>query len=225
MAKGGDVKALVSLAAMRPGDLRPALLVGSPAVELPYKSVPFDVDRATLIAALDELVERRANALAQLEASDVVLVPERRRRPRPDPHLTDPARFAAMRVKRPEKGMVLVVDRNPSLRDYLRELLARYNQQVEWAGDEVGAVALCRQNPTAIVLVNTSTPGVDPYRVCWLVKEKDASVNPAVVFLIGKPFIYDPERARHVGAEGYLNKPLASQHLLSVLKKFVPSLY
>jgi CheY-like chemotaxis protein len=46
-----------------------------------------------------------------------------------------------------------------------------------------------------------------------------------VIFLIGKPFVYDPLQARDAGADGYLTKPLASNHLLSALKKFLPPLW
>lgn len=224
MAKGSDPHALATLAAMHPNDLRPALLVGPPAVAVPYKRIASRIDRWALIAALDELVEKRADALARLEASDVVLVPERRRS-RPDPALTDPALFERMRVRRPEDGIVLVVDKAPALRDYLTDLLARRRQRVEWAGDEAGAIEACRRQPAAMVLINTSTPGIDPYRVCAAVKEKGAAVNPAVVLLVSKPFAYDRQRAREVGVDGYLNKPLASHHLVSVLRKFVPKLY
>lgn len=225
IGKGSDLRALVRLSDLRPSDLRPALLIGTPAIDLPYACMTGPIKRDTLIARLDELVEKRADALARLQASDVVLVPERRRRNRLDLDLTEPGEYEKMRVRRPADGMVLVLDKTPALRDYLKDLLERHKLRVEWAGTEESAVELCRSNPTAVILINTSTPGVDPYRLCWAVKEKDAPVNPAVVFLVSKPFVYDVEQARYVGADGFLNKPLASHHLISVLKKFVPRLY
>lgn len=224
LAKGSDPHALATLAAMHPSDLRPALLVGAPAAAVPYKHIAPHADRETLIAALDELVEKRADALARLQASDVVLVPERRRNRR-DPASTDPAVFERMRARRPENGIVLAVDKTPVLRDYLRELLARREQRVEWAGNEDGVLAACGRHPVAMVLINTSTPDVDPYRLCASIKEKSAPLNPAVVLLVGQPFVYERERARSAGVDGYLNKPLSGHHLVSVLKKFVPKLY
>src|SRR5690606_17951721 len=120
LVKGDDPRALANLAARHPSILRPALLIGTPATPLPYKTIAGRIESATLVAALDELVEQRADALARLEASDVVLVPERRRRDRAI-QPADPAVFERMRVRRPEKGMVLVVDRTPALYEYLRE--------------------------------------------------------------------------------------------------------
>lgn len=225
IGKAADPDVLACLADLRPSEVRPALMIGAPAGELPFPHacIPEPVDPSALIAALDGLVEKRADALARLQASDLVLVPERRRRNRRE--LRNPAEYEKLRVRRPADGMVLVLDKSPALSDYLRDLMARHKLRVAWAGSEASALELCRRNPTAMVLINTSTPGVDPYRMCEAVKEKDAPVNPAVVFLVSKPFDYNIVRARHAGADGFLNKPLASHHLISVLKKFVPKLY
>jgi PleD family two-component response regulator len=95
---------------------------------------------------------------------------------------------------------------------------------MEWVIDEVRAVEICKQRPVSVVMINTSTPGVDPYRLCRAVKEKNSRIKIVVIFLIGKPAEYDLERANHVGADGFLIKPLASQHLVSALKKFLPQI-
>ncbi|HVL75600.1 MAG TPA: response regulator [Noviherbaspirillum sp.] len=225
IVKGGDLRALAQLSELRPSDLRPALLIGKPAIDLPFAFVAAPATHADVVAALDRLVEKRADALVRLEASDIVLVPERRRRGRLSLDLTDPAAYEKMRVRRPADGMVVVLDKSPALRDYLRDLTVRQQLRVEWAGDEDGAIDLCRSAPTAVLLINTSTPEVNPYRVSLAVKDREAPFSTAVVFLVSRPFVYDAEQARRVGVEGFLNKPLASQHLISLLKKYVPKLY
>lgn len=224
IANADELKALVTLVDLKPSDVRPALLVGRPAIELPYPRVVRPVEWPSLFEALDGLVERRADALSRLEASDVVKVPERRRRDRLDLDLTDPAEYERMRAKVPKDGAVLIVDKSPALRDYLADLLARQKVPVAWVSDEVDAVELCQKEPVAAVMINTSTPGVDPYRLCWAIKGKDAPVRTTVMFLVSKPFSYDVEQARFVGADGFLNKPLASHHLITALKKCLPHL-
>lgn len=222
IANATQLKALVTLADLRPSDVRPAMLVGTPDVALPYPVVDNPIRWDQLFETLDELVEKRADALSRLEASDIVTVPERRRRDRIDLDFTDPAEYEKMRAKVPDNGVVLVVDKAPALRDYLSDLLVRQKVPVLWVNDEVAAVEVCKREPVAFVMVNTSTPGVDPYRLCWAIKEKDSPVRVAVVFLVSKPFVYDLQQARYVGADGFLNKPLASHHLVTVLKKFLP---
>lgn len=222
VANADSLKALVTLTDLRPSEVRPALLVGTPMVELPYARIERPLAWPRLFEALDGLVERRADALSRLQASDVVAVPERRRRDRLDLDLTDPAEYQRMRAKPPGEGALLLVDRSPASRDYLAELLARQNIPVLWADGEEQAVAYCKQQPVAMVMINTSTPEVDPYRLCWAIKEKDADTRTIVIFLVSKPFVYDLQQARYVGADGFLNKPLAGHHLIGVLKKFLP---
>jgi CheY-like chemotaxis protein len=222
IANAEGLKSLVILADVRPSAVRPALLVGTPAIEVSYPRIGRPLKWPELFAALDGLVEKRADALSRLAVADIVAVPERRRSSRLDIDLTDPAEYEKMRVPVPSDGIVLVVDKAPALRDYFADLLARQQVRVEWVSDEVAAVELCKRQRTAVVMINTSTPGVDPYRLCRAIKEKDAPLRTVVIFLIRKPFEYDVGQARDVGADGFLNKPLASHHLIAVLKKFLP---
>jgi CheY-like chemotaxis protein len=225
ICRAADMHALVQLSHLSPSEVRPALLVGSPPMALPYAQVRDPIDWHELTKALDTLLGKRADALAQLEASDIVLVPERRRRERIDPDCTDPAHYEKMRKPIPEDGIVLVLDRSPVLSDFLSDLLIRHRMRVEYTRDERAAVAMSALNPTALMFVNTSTPGVDPYRVGSAVKEKNAPRRTTVILLVSKPFFYDVSRATQAGLDGYLNKPLASHHLVSTLKKFIPRLY
>lgn len=222
IANADELTALVALNGFRPTGVRPALLVGTPSVDLPFPRVPRPLDWGALFEALDRLVEARADALSQLQASDIVVVPERRRRPRLDLDLTDPAVYEKMRAKIPEDGAVLVVDRNAELQDFLSARVARYGVTVACVADEAAAVDFCNRQSVALVLINVSAPGVDPYRLCQAIKAKDSPLKIAVVFLIGSPFVYDARQARYVGAEGYLQKPLAGHHLITVLKKYLP---
>ncbi|HEX7634437.1 MAG TPA: response regulator [Noviherbaspirillum sp.] len=222
IANADELRALVTLADLRPSEVRPALLVGTSDVELPYARIERPLNQHKLFAALGELMEKRADALSRLEASNVVMVPERRRRNRLDLDLTDPAEYEKMRAKVQDNGVVLVIDKNPALRDHLAGLLARQNVRIAWGSDEMKAAELCNRQPAAVVLINTSTPDVDPYRLCRTIKTRNASLRIAVVFLISKPFVYDLQQANDAGADGFLNKPLASHHLISVLKKFMP---
>jgi CheY-like chemotaxis protein len=217
--------ALVTLAGLRPSNVRPALLIGKPNIELPYPCVERPIDRASLIEALNDLVEKRADALARLEASDIVPVPERRSSNRVDKHLTNPAQRESLRARLPANGTVLVVDKNPVFRDYLSKLLLRQNVPALWTSDEMQALELCKQQPVALAMINTSTPIVDPYRLCWAIKEKETPEKTKVIFLIGKSFVYDMEQARRVGVDGFLYKPLARRQLISALKKMMPFLH
>lgn len=224
IANADELKALVVLSDLRPSEVRPALLVGTPDIPLPYPSVERPMQWHKLFEALDQLIELRADALSRLDAAGVIAVPERRRRDRLDLDLTDPAEYQRMRVKVPHDVGVLIVDKSPAIHSYLAGKLMRYNMPVAWVNDEAKAVELCTQRNMAVVMINTSTPGVDPYRLCKAIKQASRIKRTTVIFLVGKPFVYDTALAHEAGADGFLSKPLASNQLLTALKKFLPAL-
>ncbi len=224
LVNADELKALATLADLSPGAARPALLVGEPHVSLPYPRLPRPLHKRGLLDALDTLVEKRADTLSRLEAASIVAVPERRRGERVQIDLTDPSEYERMRTRGKAEGGILIIDKNPAFREYVSDLLLRYNLPIAWASNQNKATDVCEAKEYSVILVNTSTPGLDPYDLCEEIKMVSAVKNPAVIFLVSKPFVYDIERARDAKVDGYMNKPIASHHLLAVLKKFMPAL-
>jgi CheY-like chemotaxis protein len=222
LANADEEKALIALSYLSPSTLRPALLVASANHDYAYPHVARPVKAGVLLAALDALVEQRADALAELEASDIVTVPERRRKQRIFNGNMLPEDFVHLR-RRPVNGGVLVIDRNPAFRDYVAELLGNRNIPVAFASTEADALLQCKRQKISVVLVNTSLAEIEPYRVCEGIKSQIAD-RVTVIFLVGGPFAYDQSRARSVGCDGYLAKPVTSKNILSALKKFLPAL-
>lgn len=220
LANATEWKALVALSYLGPSAVRPVLLVGTPEIELPHARVSSPINWPQLMSALDELIEKRADTLARLEASDVVTVPERRRRERLDVDLTDPGEYLRMR-RPPVVGGVMIIDKNSALSDYVAGLLARRKVPVNWADDENAALEFCGKSKISLVMINTSTPMVDPYRLCEGIKARIAE-RATVIFLVGKSFSYNQARARQAGCDGFLNKPVTGNCLISILKKFLP---
>jgi len=221
IANGDDLRALIKLTGLRPCEARPALLVGQPVVDLPYPRIACPLDWHRFFEMLDGLAEKRANALSHLEAAGIITVPERRRRVRLDLDLTDPAEYEKMRAPLPDGGAVLVVDKSQTLSDHLSELLVRYKVPVAWAGNEAQAIGVCGQCTIAVVLINTSTPDINPYRLCRAIKRTCLPLRVAVVFLLSRRFVYSAHKADSAGADGYLNKPMASHHIIAALRKFI----
>ena len=221
IANGEDLRALVAVSDLRPSDVRPVLLVGTPGIALPYARVERPIRWQRLFEALDVLIEKRADTLARLEASDVVLVPERRRRNRVDIDLTDPAAYEGLRTELPHGGAVLLIDKTSAFRDFVAELMARYQVEVLWARGESEAEGACVRQRVSVVLINTSVSDIDPFRLCQTVKTARPHDKTSVIFLVSKSGDYDVEMGRKAGVDGFLTKPVASHHLISALKKFM----
>jgi CheY-like chemotaxis protein len=121
-------------------------------------------------------------------------------------------------------GGVLVIDKNQEFKNHIAEMLAPRKLKVDYASDEELALARCKLQKISVVLVNTSTPGIEPYRLCKRIKSEVAD-RVTVVLLVGKSFPYDAERARDAGCDGYLVKPIPNRHLMSAFKKFLPTFW
>lgn len=221
IADAEDLRALITLTDLRPSDIRPVLLVGTPLISMPYTRVERPIRWQRLFEALDTLIEKRADTLARLQASDIVSVPERRRRHRVDIDLTDPSEYHSKRTELPHGGAVLVIDKTPAFRDYIAEMLLRYQVEVLWASGEAEAEKACVRQRVSAVLINTSVADLDPYRLCQTVKAARPHDKMAVIFLVAKSGVYDTELARKAGADGFLTKPIAGHQLVSALKRFM----
>jgi len=219
IANGAELSALAALSTLASGEVRPALIVGDPVLALPYPSVLRPVEADSLHAELQQLVERRADALAELAASGLPALPERRLRQRLDFDLTDPAEYEALRHPG-SRGAVLVVDRNASFQAHLERLLQPYSIPVVWAGSEAEAARVASSRAVAVALVNTAMQ-LDPYRLSAMLRQGGGPLIPAVVLLVSAPFVYDRSKAQASGVAGLLDKPVADHHLKAVLKKLM----
>ncbi|GAB2849759.1 hypothetical protein GCM10027277_17410 [Pseudoduganella ginsengisoli] len=222
LAYGPDLKAMAELSAQAdvPGelDLRPALVLGQPAAPLPYPGLPLAFDPGAFHIQLALLVARRADALARLAGEGLPPIPERRRMPRLDFDLTDPAEYEAMRGKS-RRGAVLVVDGGGRLAAQASQLMKPYRITVLAASDEASALAAGAEAPLSVVLINTSLPGIDAYRVSAALRAQADAQPPEVVLVVAPPFKYDGKRGRAAGVAGLLDKPVADATLRTVLKR------
>lgn len=217
-----NLRALATLSNIGPSEVHPALLVGSTRLQLPYPSIPRPIDAKQLLAALGHMVEHRADALARLDAAGAVSVTERRRGERVDIDFTDPAVYLKMRAEIPTGGGLLMVDKNRAYQAHLADVFKRYALNVVWANDMRAAAKLCADLPIAMVLINTSTPDIDPYQLCAQIKTSTRFPRTVVAFLVGDSSTFDSARAQAAGVDGLLEKPIAHHHLISTVKRFVP---
>ena len=220
IANGDSLKAIAELVALSPGTVQPALVVGAAPADLPYAQLarPFDAER--LWRQRELLVAQRAEAVARLSARGIGPIPERRRQVRLDLDVTDPSEYARRR-RGPPDGAVLIVDQRGALRDHLAKLLGARKRAIEWTDSAPTALRLCEETPVALVIVNTSMPGIDPYGLCAGIKEGPEGARIAVVLLVGPACPYDPVRGKAAGVRGLLDKPVADRHLLGAVKRLL----
>lgn len=216
-----NIQAIATLSDLNPGEALPVLLIGQPEIDLPYEIMPRPIRWRNIFGILDGLIDRRDLLLTTLAAHTSVTVHERRRHKRLDLDLTDPVVYQKLRQRPMAKGGILVIDKDTQFREYVAMMMDRYGITVTLASDERSALLLDRNNQHALTLINTSTPGVDPYRLCEALKKQNQGHKTSVIFLLDKGQEYKQIMAEKVGCDGYLIKPLSRHVLVRTIKKFL----
>lgn len=213
LVDGDNPAALLRLGSMR--SLPLALQVGGGDHGLARLDRPVDAD--LLHAMLAHLVAARRRALEALCARGEPPLPERRRRQR----LADDALVLDGEALRqpPRPDQVLIVDKEGAFRDHLARLVGERRLAIAWTDSAATAVRLCDETQVGVAMINTSTPGIDPYALCSAIKAQEGAGRTAVVFLVGKAFPYDTARAHSAGVRGLLDKPVADRSLVAILAR------
>jgi len=115
---------------------------------------------------------------------------------------------------------VLVVDDNVDAANSLTMLLEHHGHRVETACD--GARALdtaCRWNPD-LILLDIGLPGMDGFEVARQLRQMDGGKAARIIAVTGYAQPEYRVRARKVGFDGYLVKPVRLVEIRRLLDSF-----
>lgn len=113
-------------------------------------------------------------------------------------------------------AVILVVERDPHVRELEGYFLERAGYQVEFAGDGMAALELVREKRPNLVITEVLVPRLDGLSVCRRVKEE----MPATVVLVFS-ILAVSGRARDAGADAFLLKPLAEASLVETVRELL----
>lgn len=116
---------------------------------------------------------------------------------------------------------VLLVDDSPAMRTSIGRALESNGLWVVVAANGFEALAQVVRYQPCLVLADVTMPRLDGYQLCALVKRNIDFRAIPVVLLTGADGRYDAARARLVGSDARLPKPVSAQILVDVVKHFV----
>jgi two-component system response regulator MprA len=116
------------------------------------------------------------------------------------------------------KAIILVVDRDPHIRELEAHFLhqAGYSVGFEQNGD--GALEQARKTMPDIVITEILVPTMDGLALCRQLKEDPRTRNIAVVVF---SILAAADRAREAGADAFLLKPLAEHTLVNTVQQLL----
>ena len=120
-----------------------------------------------------------------------------------------------------QRGVILLVEDNPDLRDRIELLLLRQGYQVVATGDGLRAVELAEQTRVDAALVDLLVPGQSGFQVTLALKERHGD-RVRVVVMSGHTSPAHQAYALATGAERFLAKPFRTEELLETLAAVCP---
>lgn len=119
---------------------------------------------------------------------------------------------------------VLVIEDEDRIRQFLQRGLAYESYRVDVAADGATGLALARENPPDIVILDWMLPGMDGLEVCRRLR---AAGPVPILMLTAKDAVGDRVSGLDAGADDYLVKPFAFDELLArmraLLRRAAPS--
>lgn len=116
------------------------------------------------------------------------------------------------------KAIILVVDRDPHIRELEAHFLDKAGFSVIFAQDGEDALAQARRTLPDIVVTEILVPGLDGLTLCRQLKE-DPRTRPIAVLVFS--ILAVAKRAREAGADAFLRKPLADRALIDTVQRLL----
>jgi len=119
----------------------------------------------------------------------------------------------------PRSHRILVVDDDPTIRRFLRDLLEANNHEVDEAADARSAAQMLKAREYVLVLTDLMLPDGDGLEVLRAARARP--YNPEVLVITAYGTIDSAVEAVRGGAFDYLTKPIATQKLLLTVDRAI----
>ena len=119
------------------------------------------------------------------------------------------------------EARILVVEDNDRNLKLVRDVLQFAGFHVVEARTGEEGVALARQSPPDLVLMDVQLPGIDGTEALRQLRESPSTATIPVVALTAFAMKDDEERTRRAGFDGYVAKPLSVRALPEQVRGFL----
>ncbi len=113
---------------------------------------------------------------------------------------------------------ILVVDDDPDVRSGLQLRLNANDYDVICAADGVASVAEARKHMPDLIILDLGLPAGDGFSVLERLKANEKLSSVPVIVLSGRDRVGNRDRAIKAGATTFLQKPVANEQLLAVIR-------
>jgi two-component system response regulator MprA len=117
-----------------------------------------------------------------------------------------------------DRALILVVERDPHIRDLEAYFLDEAGYAVQFVDDGVAGLALARELLPRIVITEILIPKLDGLALCRAIKS-DRTLGATAVLIFS--ILAAERRAMEAGADAFLMKPLAEHRLVNTVRGLI----
>ena len=132
-------------------------------------------------------------------------------------------RILALKPQVSSAPLIAAIDDSPSVCRVLEEILRGAGYRTVCIQDPLTAPSTLFQTKPALILLDLLMPQINGYQLCSLLRQVSALKNTPIIFLSAKSGMLDRVRAKMVGANGYLTKPITAEKLLATIAQHLPT--
>ena len=115
---------------------------------------------------------------------------------------------------------ILIVDDIPINIQMAMNILKDEGYKMYYAKSGEMALKLIDENDFDLILLDIMMPEMNGFEVCLKLKSNDKTKNIPIIFLSGKDFSTDIEKAYEVGGIDYVVKPFITIELITKVKSY-----
>ncbi len=119
---------------------------------------------------------------------------------------------------------ILVVDDEPTIRDFMRTILEDEGHRALEAGDGVEALAALEASAVDLMILDVMMPKMDGLQVCNHVRQSNSISHLPIIMISANDHSSMRETCLECGANAFFAKPMPFDELLDSVRDLLPSL-
>ncbi|MBW3627899.1 MAG: response regulator [Gemmatimonadetes bacterium] len=119
------------------------------------------------------------------------------------------------------KRKILLVEDNEDNRIIYRLTLTHFGYDVTETADGVTAIQLATEILPDVILMDVSIPGIDGWEATQILKADPRTAHIAIIAITAHALTRDRDRAREVGCDSYLTKPVEPRRVLEEIERLL----
>jgi two-component system chemotaxis response regulator CheY len=123
----------------------------------------------------------------------------------------------------PRKPLILHVDDDQAMRDFVEETLTKAGMDMREAGEVLEGIQLALAQPPDLILLDLHMPTSDGYEACLAFRAVPDLRGIPIIMLTGMHDKDHMEKASSCGVAEYITKPFEAARLISAVRKWLPA--